>query len=214
MSEATRESCPSVQPQLNTDSGSTDPYHYGATQAHANHMLPQDHCIELISCSPSGWSPGIAGCVIQSRQYTMCSGDSKYLACRLVDVFPLTRASNSHVDSVIRDLGRNYVDSDVAHTCREFESLQRRMIDKYDGSAAVRPVPSKLIHGPVVQRLQSTFFSHHLLPVLQPGRDLLCRWAEELLVHLHAKPLTKCMSVEAAAEVIHLCVLYTLELDA
>ena len=161
--EATRESCPSVQPQLNTDSGSTDPYHYGATQADANHMLPQDHCIEQVSCSPSGWSPGIAGCVIQSQQYTMCSGDSKYLACRRVDFFPLTRYSDSHVDS------------DVAHTCREFESLQRRMIDEYDGPAAVRPVPSKLIHGPVVQRLQSKLFSHHLLPVLQPGRDLLCR---------------------------------------
>jgi hypothetical protein len=36
-------------------------------------------------------------------------------------------------------LGRNYVDSDVLHTCRKFEPLQNWVLDRYSGLGAIEP---------------------------------------------------------------------------
>jgi hypothetical protein len=36
-------------------------------------------------------------------------------------------------------LGRNYVDSDQIHTCRNFEKLRVWMVDRYEGDGAVQP---------------------------------------------------------------------------
>lgn len=35
-------------------------------------------------------------------------------------------------------LGRNYVDSDVNHTCRNYEALHSWLVDRYDGPGAVK----------------------------------------------------------------------------
>ena len=36
-------------------------------------------------------------------------------------------------------LGRNYVASDVRHTCRNFERLRNWVVERYEGETAVRP---------------------------------------------------------------------------
>lgn len=61
-------------------------------------------------------------CIEQLRQYIMCSGDmtpipTKYYAA----------------------LGRNYVASDVRHTCRDFERLREWVVERYEGETAVQP---------------------------------------------------------------------------
>ncbi|KAK3387941.1 hypothetical protein B0H63DRAFT_509629 [Podospora didyma] len=62
-------------------------------------------------------------CIEQLRQYVMCSGDMTPIGTRY---YP--------------GLGRNYVESDVPHTCRSIEPLRRWMVDRYDGGSAVKPV--------------------------------------------------------------------------
>ncbi|KAK1774233.1 hypothetical protein QBC45DRAFT_425612 [Copromyces sp. CBS 386.78] len=62
-------------------------------------------------------------CIEQIRQYIMCSGD-------------MTPIPTKYYPS----LGRNYVDSDVKHTCRDIEPLRRWMVDRYEGEGAVKPV--------------------------------------------------------------------------
>jgi hypothetical protein len=60
-------------------------------------------------------------CIDQVRQYIMCSGDMTAIGTKY---YP--------------GLGRNYVDSDVPHTCRNFERLRDWMVDRYDGPGAVK----------------------------------------------------------------------------
>ncbi|KAK1757773.1 hypothetical protein QBC47DRAFT_376957 [Echria macrotheca] len=62
-------------------------------------------------------------CIEQIRQYIMCTGDMTPIPTKY---YP--------------GLGRNYVDSDVPHTCRNFEMLHDWMVDRYDGPGAVKPV--------------------------------------------------------------------------
>ena len=62
-------------------------------------------------------------CIEQLRQYIMCSGDMTPLPTKF---YPA--------------LGRNYVDSDVPHTCRNFESLHSWVVDRYEGADSVKPV--------------------------------------------------------------------------
>lgn len=61
-------------------------------------------------------------CIEQMRQYIMCSGDMTPIPTKY---YPA--------------LGRNYVDSDVPHTCRNFEALHTWVMDRYDGPGAVKP---------------------------------------------------------------------------
>ena len=60
-------------------------------------------------------------CIEQLRQYIMCSGDMTPIPTRYYTA-----------------LGRNYVDSDVPHTCRNFEKLQKWMVRRYEGVEAVK----------------------------------------------------------------------------
>lgn len=60
-------------------------------------------------------------CIEQLRQYVMCSGDMTPIPTKY---YPA--------------LGRNYVDSDRPHTCRNFAKLQRWMVDRYEGPSAVK----------------------------------------------------------------------------
>jgi hypothetical protein len=62
-------------------------------------------------------------CIDQIRQYIVCSGDRTAIGTKYY-----------------AGLGRNYVDSDVAHTCRNFEKLLDWMVDRYNGPGAVFPV--------------------------------------------------------------------------
>ncbi|KAK0718662.1 hypothetical protein B0T26DRAFT_713864 [Lasiosphaeria miniovina] len=62
-------------------------------------------------------------CIEQIRQYIMCSGDMTPIPTKF---YP--------------SLGRNYVESDVPHTCRDVEPLRRWMVDRYEGPSAVKPV--------------------------------------------------------------------------
>ncbi|KAK4214178.1 hypothetical protein QBC37DRAFT_482433 [Rhypophila decipiens] len=62
-------------------------------------------------------------CIEQIRQYVMCSGDMTPIPTKY---YP--------------GLGRNYVESDVPHTCRNFDLLHDWMVDRYDGAGAVKPV--------------------------------------------------------------------------
>jgi hypothetical protein len=76
-----------------------------------------------LSLSLGFWAHRRTGhCIDQIRQYIMCSGD----------ITPIpTRYFSS------RD--RNYVDSDVVHTCRDFESLRQWISDRVraDGGEGV-----------------------------------------------------------------------------
>ncbi|CZR55583.1 uncharacterized protein PAC_05471 [Phialocephala subalpina] len=63
-------------------------------------------------------------CLEQIRQYVMCSGD-------------LTPVPTRYYESV----GRNYADSDVLHTCRNFGDLREWMNERYDGKTALKPAP-------------------------------------------------------------------------
>lgn len=63
-------------------------------------------------------------CIEQLRQYIMCSGDVTLIPTKF---YP--------------GLGRNYIDSDQLHTCRNFGKLQEWMVDRYEGSTAVKPGP-------------------------------------------------------------------------
>lgn len=62
-------------------------------------------------------------CIEQIRQYIMCSGDMTPIPTKY---YP--------------GLGRNYVKSDVPHTCRNFDALHNWMVGRYDGLGAVKPV--------------------------------------------------------------------------
>ncbi|KAK4443389.1 hypothetical protein QBC34DRAFT_311174 [Podospora aff. communis PSN243] len=62
-------------------------------------------------------------CIDQIRQYIMCSGDMTPIPTKF---YP--------------GLGRNYVESDVPHTCRNFDALHDWMVDRYEGPGAVKPV--------------------------------------------------------------------------
>lgn len=62
-------------------------------------------------------------CIEQLRQYIMCSGDMTPIPTKFYAT-----------------LGRNYVDSDALHTCRNFEGLHSWTMDRYEGSNAVKPV--------------------------------------------------------------------------
>jgi hypothetical protein len=62
-------------------------------------------------------------CIEQIRQYVMCSGD-------------MTPTPTKYYKS----LGRNYVDSDVIHTCRNFKKLRDWMVSRYHGENAIEPV--------------------------------------------------------------------------
>ena len=68
-------------------------------------------------------------CFEQIRQYIQCSGD----------MTPVPTVYNE-----IR--GSNYVDSDVKHTCRNFESMREWVGERYNGSTAVTPVCPKGIY--------------------------------------------------------------------
>jgi len=59
-------------------------------------------------------------CLTQIRQYVMCAGD-------------LTVVPTRHYPGI----GRNYIDSDVVHTCRNFEALRGWLWERYNGSLAV-----------------------------------------------------------------------------
>ena len=61
-------------------------------------------------------------CIEQLRQSVMCAGDMTPVPTRYY-----------------ASLGRNYVDSDVRHTCRNFGTLQEWVVGRYEGSTAVRP---------------------------------------------------------------------------
>ncbi|KAJ5958813.1 uncharacterized protein N7479_005963 [Penicillium vulpinum] len=60
-------------------------------------------------------------CIEQLRQYVMCSGDMTPIPTKY---YPA--------------LGRNYVESDRPHTCRNFAKLQHWMVDRYEGPSAVK----------------------------------------------------------------------------
>ncbi|KAH8760345.1 hypothetical protein F5883DRAFT_425813, partial [Diaporthe sp. PMI_573] len=62
-------------------------------------------------------------CIEQIRQYIMCAGDMTALGTRY---YP--------------GIDRNYVLSDVAHTCRNFESIRDWTWERYNGSTAVKPI--------------------------------------------------------------------------
>ncbi|ETI25970.1 hypothetical protein G647_02747 [Cladophialophora carrionii CBS 160.54] len=61
-------------------------------------------------------------CIEHMRQFIMCSGDMTPIPTKY---YPA--------------LGRNYVDSDRPHTCRNFEQLRQWMVDRYEGPTAVQP---------------------------------------------------------------------------
>lgn len=56
-------------------------------------------------------------CLEQIRQYVMCAGDLSPVPTKYYD-----------------GLGRNYVDSDIPHTCRNFGNIQKWMWDRYKAS--------------------------------------------------------------------------------
>lgn len=60
-------------------------------------------------------------CIEQMRQYIMCAGDMTPIPTKFYS-----------------SLGRNYVDSDQAHTCRNFEKLRVWMVDRYEGATALK----------------------------------------------------------------------------
>lgn len=62
-------------------------------------------------------------CLEQIRQYIMCSGD----------MTPIPTKYN-------RGRKHSYVDSDVAHTCRNFNVLREWLSARYNGSLAVQPI--------------------------------------------------------------------------
>ncbi len=64
----------------------------------------------------------IGHCIEQVRQYLMCAGDLTLLGTRYYD-----------------GLGRNYVLSDVAHTCRDFKRIREWTWNRFNGSTAVKP---------------------------------------------------------------------------
>ncbi|KAI1842108.1 hypothetical protein JX266_011641 [Neoarthrinium moseri] len=64
-------------------------------------------------------------CIEQIRQYIMCAGDLTALGTRY---YP--------------GIDRNYVLSDVAHTCRDFQSIRDWTWERYNGSTAVKPMMS------------------------------------------------------------------------
>ena len=72
--------------------------------------------IETITYCPTGH------CIDQIRQYIMCSGDITPLPTRYY-----------------KSLDLNYVDSDVLHTCRDFESLRQWISERvpYDSDEDV-----------------------------------------------------------------------------
>ncbi|KAF3762727.1 hypothetical protein M406DRAFT_263533 [Cryphonectria parasitica EP155] len=62
-------------------------------------------------------------CIEQMRQYIMCSGDMTPIPTKYYS-----------------GLGRNYVDSDVPHTCRNFAALHDWVVARYDGAEAIQPI--------------------------------------------------------------------------
>ncbi|KAF2663827.1 hypothetical protein BT63DRAFT_460949 [Microthyrium microscopicum] len=59
-------------------------------------------------------------CLEQIRQYIMCAGDLTPIPTKFYS-----------------GLGRNYVDSDYPHTCRNFQKLHDWVLDRYEGASAV-----------------------------------------------------------------------------
>ncbi|RDW68641.1 hypothetical protein BP5796_09298 [Coleophoma crateriformis] len=62
-------------------------------------------------------------CLTQIRQYIMCAGDMTIVPTRY---YP--------------GLSRNYIDSDVIHTCRNFGQLRSWLWERYNGSLQVKPL--------------------------------------------------------------------------
>ncbi|RAO70689.1 uncharacterized protein BHQ10_006701 [Talaromyces amestolkiae] len=61
-------------------------------------------------------------CIEQVRQYIMCAGD-------MTPVPTIYNKARKH----------SYVDSDVTHTCRNFQQLRDWLSERYNGSLAVKP---------------------------------------------------------------------------
>ncbi len=68
-------------------------------------------------------------CLEQLRQYIMCSGD----------MTPIPTVYYASING-------SYIDSDVVHTCRNFEKLKGWMLDRYEGPGAVPSVEDPTIH--------------------------------------------------------------------
>jgi len=62
-------------------------------------------------------------CINQLRQFIMCSGDMTPIPTRFYE-----------------SIGRNYIDSDVLHTCRDFASLRNWLTGRYEGETAVEVI--------------------------------------------------------------------------
>ncbi|KXJ86420.1 hypothetical protein Micbo1qcDRAFT_140322 [Microdochium bolleyi] len=101
---------------LNNIRKALDPLHYPAGHAH-NHSA-------AARGNPANDALHQDHCLEQLRQYIMCSGDMTPLPTKF---YP--------------GLGRNYVDSDVEHTCRDFNALHDWVMNRYEGPGAVQPVP-------------------------------------------------------------------------
>ncbi|KAH8903530.1 hypothetical protein BR93DRAFT_961595 [Coniochaeta sp. PMI_546] len=61
-------------------------------------------------------------CIDHIRQFIMCSGD-------------MTPVPTKYYPG----LGRNYVESEMPHTCRNFDALRDWMVDRFQGDSAIQP---------------------------------------------------------------------------
>jgi hypothetical protein len=66
-------------------------------------------------------------CLEQIRQYVMCAGDLSPVPTKYYT-----------------GLGRNYVDSDIPHTCRNFESIQKWMWNRYKEGQKKKPLQNTI----------------------------------------------------------------------
>lgn len=61
-------------------------------------------------------------CIDHIRQFIMCSGD-------------MTPVPTKYYPG----LGSNYVESEMPHTCRNFDALRDWMVDRFQGGGAIQP---------------------------------------------------------------------------
>ena len=103
-----------------------DPVHYppnGHAHGHGQMLNHSAAAAGVRGRSPANDVLHQDHCLEQLRQYIMCSGDMTPLPTKF---YP--------------GLGRNYVDSDVEHTCRDFDALHDWVVDRYEGPGAVQPI--------------------------------------------------------------------------